>query len=328
MPKLSIITPVFRVEEDIRQCIESVLNQEYQDWELILVDDCSPDASGRICDEYADKDQRIRVLHQQRNGGAAKARRSGMEIACGEYIGFVDADDWIQPNMYAVLVDRLEQLSVDVVMCSYFVNVKNKEWAKSNSKDTTLFTGEEALKRLHLADGSISAMLWDKLFRREVLADYENEVEIVVGEDYSLLVKTIERCSRLASVDVPLYHYRQRMKSVCNAGYTDKRWLTIENYYSFRSYLLEKYPQMEDILNMYCLIEEMAVLVSMAKNGNYDWKAVRTIRKDVRKYYKSLFRIPECQMVYRVSALIILFSPKLMLLISKLRFGIQKNELY
>ena len=233
MPKLSIVTPVYQVEEDIRECLDSIIHQDFQDWELILVDDCSPDACGAICDEYALKDSRIRVIHHEKNGGAAKARRTGIDAARGDYIGFVDADDWIEPNMYSVLIDKITSLSVDVIMCSYFVNGKNSEKAHRASGELTIFGTEKALEQIHLIDSRVSCMLWDKIYKRELVSSYRNDVEIIVGEDYSLLVKTFEQCRTFACIDLPLYHYRQRAQSICNAGYTPKRWLCVKNYYDF-----------------------------------------------------------------------------------------------
>ena len=184
------------------------------------------------------------------------------------------------------------------------------------------------MEALHTENSPISCMLWDKLYRRDVLADYDNDQEIVVGEDYSLLVKTIEQCDRILCVDIPLYHYRQRSKSVCNAGYTSKRWLAIENYYSFREQILQSHPQLEDTLNSFCLIQEMAVLISMTKNNCYDRTVIRKIASDVRSKYKSLFQIRYCPLSFKLSAVMVLVNPKLLLLVGKVRYTFQRNELY
>jgi glycosyltransferase involved in cell wall biosynthesis len=327
MPRLSIITPVYRVEEDICQCLDSVINQRFQDWELILVDDCSPDSSGKICDAYAQKDSRIRVIHKEKQGGAARARRTGVLAATGEYIGFLDADDWIEPDMYQILTEQIADLNVDVVACSYFYNTKNKQTAKSDTAEVKRMNKLEAMKQLHTANGMMSCMMWDKIYRAEVLADYEIDKEIVVGEDYSLLVKTIEQCNALAYIDIPLYHYRQRAKSVCNAGYTEKRWLTVENYRFFNEYLTVNYPEVKGTADAFLLIEEMAVLMSMSKNGNYDQSAIKEIASDVRGGIGVLFR-QACPLSFKISALLIYVHPKLLLLAGKIRYSIQKSELY
>ena len=102
-PKISVIVPVYKVEKYLDKCVESIVNQTYKNLEIILVDDGSPDNCPAMCDEWAEKDERIRVIHKE-NGGLADARNAGMDIATGDYIGFVDSDDWIEPNMYEVLL--------------------------------------------------------------------------------------------------------------------------------------------------------------------------------------------------------------------------------
>ena len=106
MPKISVIIPVYDTEEFLSRCLDSVLCQTHRDLEVILIDDGSTDASGALCDEYAEKDTRIQVIHQE-NSGSSAARNTGLEAACGDYIGFVDSDDWLEPDMYAYLLDLL-----------------------------------------------------------------------------------------------------------------------------------------------------------------------------------------------------------------------------
>ena len=104
---ISIIVPVYKVEPYLRKCLDSIVNQTYKDLEILLIDDCSPDNCGKICDEYAKRDNRIRVFHLLQNGGLSSARNKGLNEANGEYIGFVDSDDWIEYNMYEVLLGRV-----------------------------------------------------------------------------------------------------------------------------------------------------------------------------------------------------------------------------
>jgi len=113
---ISVIVPVYKVEQYLRQCIESILNQTYQDLEILLIDDGSPDRCGIICEEYAKKDPRIKVFHTE-NHGLSAARNVGLQIAKGEYIGFVDSDDWIEPDMYEILLRRLEETDTDISVC-------------------------------------------------------------------------------------------------------------------------------------------------------------------------------------------------------------------
>ena len=125
MKKLSVIMPVYKAEEYIYRAVDSVLNQTYANLELILVDDGSPDNCGKICDEYVEKDRRVKVIHKK-NGGQADARNFGIEAASGEIIGFVDSDDYIEPYMYQQMIDYMEQNSLDIV-CADTKQVKENK---------------------------------------------------------------------------------------------------------------------------------------------------------------------------------------------------------
>ena len=121
IPLISIITPVYNVEQYLPQCIESVINQTFQNWELLLIDDGSTDRSGIICDEYALKDERIRVLHKE-NSGQSDSRNMALLLAKAELIGFVDSDDWLEPDMYAMLYRTLINCQADIAICGYYWN--------------------------------------------------------------------------------------------------------------------------------------------------------------------------------------------------------------
>ena len=114
MPKLSVIVPIYNVEQYIHKCVDSILNQNFKDFELILVDDGSPDSCGKICDEYAQKDERVKVIHKV-NGGLSDARNFGLEKAKGEYVSFIDSDDWVDENIYSESLKYMEENDLDIV---------------------------------------------------------------------------------------------------------------------------------------------------------------------------------------------------------------------
>ena len=135
VPKVSIIVPVYKVEKYLRKCIDSIINQTLKDIEIILVDDGSPDNCGKICDEYAAKDTRIKVIHKE-NGGLSSARNAGMEVAEGEYIGFVDSDDWIESDMYMTLWQKAKDINADLVNSDYF---RNNDRIKTNIQKNIVY---------------------------------------------------------------------------------------------------------------------------------------------------------------------------------------------
>lgn len=211
-PLISIITPVYNVECYVSQCIESILAQSFQNWELILIDDGSIDKSGEICDGYADKDSRIRVLHKE-NTGQADSRNIALSMANAELIGFVDSDDWIEPDMYEVLFNELVSRQVDIAICGYYLDYKNCSLASCDKDDIVLYSREEALK-LIWEDKVIKSFPCDKLFRKEVIKDLFPKS--FYYEDYATLFKWFMEAERITLIQRPKYHYRQRKNSTSN----------------------------------------------------------------------------------------------------------------
>ncbi|MBQ7882921.1 MAG: glycosyltransferase, partial [Phascolarctobacterium sp.] len=147
MPKLSIIVPVYKVEQYIHKCVDSILNQSFTDFELILVDDGSPDNCGKICDEYAAKDKRVRVIHKE-NGGVSQARNLGIDEAKGEYISFIDPDDWVDLDMYEKLFSFVDQNELDVA-CFEVYEVKGSKCSTSfRFNEDKVMDGQTALKNI------------------------------------------------------------------------------------------------------------------------------------------------------------------------------------
>lgn len=155
---ISIIVPVYNVELYIHQCIDSIVNQTYQDIEILLIDDGSTDKCRNICDEYARIDHRIRVFHTE-NKGLSAARNLGLREARGEYIGFVDSDDWIEPNMYEVLLQQLEKNGAEISVCELFVEYKTRHQAGSNIQNA-VYRGQEIIQAL--ISNSFYNLAWNK----------------------------------------------------------------------------------------------------------------------------------------------------------------------
>ncbi|MGN0191159.1 MAG: glycosyltransferase family 2 protein, partial [Candidatus Cryptobacteroides sp.] len=184
-PLISIVVPVYNVENYLRDCLDSVCAQTLTDWEMILVDDGSTDGSGDICDEYAASDSRIRVVHKE-NTGQADSRNIAISMAQADYIGFVDSDDWIEPQMYETLYRVMVENDADISICSYFFNYVNREKAYSFSGETLIMSGNEAMEEI-LEDKRLHSYLWDKLFKKEMIC--EPLPKSYFYEDHSTLFK-------------------------------------------------------------------------------------------------------------------------------------------
>ena len=211
-PLLSIIVPVYNVERYLPKCIDSILAQTFTDFELILVEDGSPDNCPALCDAAAAKDARIRVIHQK-NGGLSAARNAGLDAARGEWIGFVDSDDYIAPEMYEVLYQAVQSTGADLALCDYAEVDETGALCPPMhiSLAEQVFTGRELLKN---ATDSMIQPAWNKLYRRAVFAQGK------LNEDLFLIPEVCLQIQKAVVVPKALYYYVQRGGSIMSGNKT------------------------------------------------------------------------------------------------------------
>lgn len=204
-PQLSIIIPVYNVELKLEKCVKSILNQSFQDFEIFLINDGSTDKSVQLCNELAETDCRIRVIHKE-NGGVSQTRNVGLEIANGKYIGWVDGDDWIETDMYALLVQEAESKEADMVWCNYYIDHIDNSYIVSQDINESVQSFVQALFDLR-----VEGMLWNKIMRREIFV--KENLRFLDGqnmaEDKNMLIKFLLCSTRIGYVNKPLYHYLQ-----------------------------------------------------------------------------------------------------------------------
>lgn len=238
-PLVSVIVPIYRVEDYIRQCIESILRQTHKNLEIILVDDGSPDGCPAICDEYAKTDDRIKVIHKK-NGGLSDARNAGLEIASGEYIGFVDSDDWIKPDMFEYLLQGICGYGADISYCNW-INVHETWVDYQNEQIDKVYTAETALNELFF--DRLKNFAWNKLYKAELW----NGVRFPAGrtfEDILTTYKLFEKAVRIAILKEPKYCYRIRQNSITNE-------LGIGNRWSIYTAIIDRYNEVVPRLPQY-----------------------------------------------------------------------------
>lgn len=208
-PLISVIVPVYNVEKYLDVCIESIVTQTYQNLEIILVDDGSKDHSPEICDEWGTKDNRIKVIHKA-NGGASSARNMGLDVAKGDYIGFVDSDDYIEPNYYEFLLNICTEYSADIARCTYeiFIEFENNKPVDGNTVDKiiTLTDNDLFLDLCHAGHKHVINV--NKLFSRKALEGLHFDNTIKSGEDLVFNYFAYKKANKMVCHDLPLYHYR------------------------------------------------------------------------------------------------------------------------
>ena len=224
MSTVSIIVPIYKVEDYIRECIDSILAQTYPDFELILVDDGSPDSCGRICDDYAKRDNRIKVVHKV-NGGLTSARNAGLEVAKGEWIMHVDGDDWIEPDMIESLIEAAQITGADMVIGDF---VKYGPSAGYNKLPTW---SSDKKKSMTNYIAYVMTTIWGSIAKRSLYADHslKSPEGISYCEDFHLIVRLCHFAKKVVNVHRSFYHYRYRptsiMSSMSGKTEADEQWV-------------------------------------------------------------------------------------------------------
>jgi glycosyltransferase involved in cell wall biosynthesis len=218
MPIISIIVPVYKVEKYLRRCIDSILSQTFVNFECILIDDESPDDSGKICDEYAEKDSRIIVIHQK-NAGVSAARNAGLDIAKGEWLGFVDSDDWCDPDMFQVLYDNAIKYNSDISICGYrIIDTSNKiKTTIKCSRKIQILNKEEAISGIFLLR-CFGGYSWNKLVKSDIFiqSKLRYDPKITYMQDVLLFYELFKYIKKAVYLPMPYYNYFYNSESTTN----------------------------------------------------------------------------------------------------------------
>lgn len=281
-PKISIIVPVYNVEKYLSRCVDSILCQTYQNIEVILVDDGATDSSPSICDEYLKKDDRIKVVHKQ-NGGLSSARNAGLDVATGDFIGFVDSDDFIAEDMYENLVKEISGDKTNVANCMYVRYYNSGETSPSrvpHTKDEEI-EKIDFLKELLLHTGDVSVC--SKLFPKKIVENTRFP-EDKLNEDLIFIIEIIEKLDKIKFVGKVGYYYYVRQGSI-SAKY-GKTFIDMQkNALWILDLVKEKYPDLKIFALRFALYQNMAYLLAVPKseanknNGTYI-SAVKFVRKN------------------------------------------------
>lgn len=239
---ISIIVPIYKVEDYLRRCVDSLLAQTYHDFELILVDDGSPDNCGKFCDEYMALDSRIRVIHKE-NGGLSDARNAGLEIAQGKFIAFVDSDDWVSPYYLERMLTGLQQTNADICECNILRTDGNTPDDEVNDRSEIItFSAHDAMLEL-IQDNTFHQYVWNKLYRREVIGDILFP-KGKTNEDEFWTYQVFGNAKKVAKISCVLYSYFQRSGSIMSKTYSLKRLDALEAKLQRQVYIGARFPQL------------------------------------------------------------------------------------
>lgn len=241
--KISIIVPVYNIETYVAKCIKSILNQTYQNLEIIIVNDGSTDKSGKICEYYSQQDRRITLINQT-NQGLSMARNNAIQISTGEYIGFVDGDDWIEHDMYDLLYKNIIQHDADISICGFTLENNNDySCAEIQQERSPIIILEGYEKMANHISTNINCV-WDKLYKHSLF----NDIKFPKGklfEDVFVTYKLIDRANRIVQSPEKKYHYVDRKSSITRECFSIKKLDAIEGLSEKYFYISKKYPELD-----------------------------------------------------------------------------------
>lgn len=284
--KISVIVPVYKSEPYIRRCLDSVIGQTYRDLEIILIDDGSPDNCGAICDEYAEKDNRIKVIHKE-NGGVSSARNAGLAVAKGEWIGWVDSDDWIETDMYAYMIKHAAESNADIAVCSRFEEHRACRVFRGYEREEVLDT-EQALKLL-LKNDVMQNFLHDKLWRRELFNDLVFP-ERMTFEDVAVVYKLFMRAKCIICLPEAKYHYFLHQGSITADTSLQNKicyYIAAKRRYDEMRYSL---PQFSDLLTAQCVVSAVSIWSSYYHNPRHVRRQFREQLREIASFCREHVR--------------------------------------
>ena len=292
---LTVIVPVYKVEKLLRRCVDSILHQTYRNLEVILVDDGSPDSSGKICDEYMAADPRVLALHKT-NGGQSSARNMALDRARGEYITFVDSDDWIEPDAYRQMMECMLRHDVRLVCAG--------RWDDSEATGASalglcpnreeVLSSVEVMGRIFTWDRCDSAP-WDKIYHKSLFAELRFP-EKMIYEDVAIIYRVVEKAERVCMLDLPFYHYCHRQGSTTTEPLSKRKFLYEAHTEKIYEDVSRKYPQIEPQVRYLRVRSLVHSVMSVDLAGKEDRRTFREqakrSRRELRTHLRFLLKSP------------------------------------
>ena len=303
--KISIIVPIYNVEKYLNRCIDSIINQTYKNLEIILVDDGSPDNCGKICDEYAKKDNRIKVVHKE-NGGVSSARNAGLDIVTGDYIGFVDGDDYIKFNMYEKLLNSAIKYNSDIAFCNSEIHYNNEIIPSNFNNHLMCYNTSEFIIDIMIGGGQRSACL--AIYKKDLIDGIYFDEKIYFSEDYFFNYNIAKKSQLIINIGEDLYCYCRRNSSVTKTY----NYETCKNRMNIAVEIYNEEKNNNE-LRPYALkgiLDEIFCSINIVLKNN-DYNKFWELRNMEKKYIKLILKSDFLNLKYKIRCLYLYYLPNI-----------------
>ena len=312
MPTISVIVPVYNVEKYLCCCVDSILAQTFTDIEVLLVDDGSTDGSGAICDEYAQKDSRVRVFHKA-NGGVSSARNLGLDEATGKFFLLCDSDDVIHPQLLSMAVSEIDQNELDCLIYGYSCVDEEKTFEEVRKeirkKETVELMNREQVFREILRGQRFRMLACNKLYRAELWESIRYPVGRKYGDDTSVTYRLMDLCQKVGYVETPYYYYRMRTGSALHSTLSEKNLQLFDAYNEMLVYFEKNHPQLrEDACSAY-VVRIFDFLAELKKNSEKE-ELLQVLRKQMKRNFGKLLKWGKATGKQKLLLYLLMLSPR------------------
>lgn len=315
---ISVIVPAYNSEKYIQECINSILNQDYPVKELIIIDDGSTDSTYRICKTFETNDK-VKIIHTE-NKGVSAARNTGLSLSTGDLISFIDADDWIEPNMYSVMIAAMQETGAEIALASYYKHRKDETIVYS-LENNRLYTSQKALYEI-VRDKTVNSLSPTFLFSRSVLKDLRYPVGRRYFEDTLFIYRALENARYMVHVAMPLYHYRRHDESALGVWPLSVALAFVEAHQDRFNDLSLRHPELKPVMYR-SYYRVFSAAKKHLKNSNREdlTREAKKIIKTLRSFYfvhnKDINKIAEIKVFEKISNSLFLFFPRFYRIVSR-----------
>ena len=288
MDLISAIVPVYNVEKYLYRCVDSILKQTYENFELILIDDGSPDNCSQMCDELSEKDSRIKVIHQE-NQGLSAARNSGIKIAKGNYLTFIDSDDWISNTMFEDLINLIKEKNADISICNFIVTDGNAIYKKNTKAEEKLYSKDEFMKIiLRVNSNRCIHYAWGKLYKKDVIDKNEHYPVGMLNEDVEGMFKAVLKSEKIAETNKIGYFYYENSESISRKKFGENFLSLHDVWERILEISQNSAPEYVDYVKYNLIRSDFTILVDMILYGDKETDNIFSIeRKNINKRLKT-----------------------------------------